>query len=90
MAGLSISLQHCTIEYVLCNSGKFSCFLKNGLWAEAGNTATLLENNMTIKTMLMPISTNIAEGKRNILTSMQKIGQMCIMTHYDNKQRAKL
>ena len=29
---------------------KFSAFLRNGLWAEAANTATLLENNLVIPT----------------------------------------
>ena len=28
----------------MLNGGKF-CFLRNGLWAEAANTATILENN---------------------------------------------
>ena len=29
--------------------GKFSCFLRNSLWAKAANTATLQENNLTTK-----------------------------------------
>ena len=32
--------------HAMLNSGKFSAFLRNGLWAEAANTATLPENNL--------------------------------------------
>ena len=39
----------------MLNGGKFSLFLRNGLWAGAMNTANLLENNLvTTKRQLSP------------------------------------
>ena len=32
--------------HTMDKGGKFSSFFRNGLWAEAANTATLLENNL--------------------------------------------
>ena len=74
----------------MLNGGKFTTYLQSGLWAEATNTAMLLENNMiTPNRTLSPFQQFFGRGKKNDLTSMQKIGEMCITTYKDNSHGAK-
>ena len=39
-------------ENAMLNSGKFSCFLRNGLWAKAAKTVISLSNNFMTKSIL--------------------------------------
>ena len=53
----------------MLNNGKFSPFLRNGLWAQATNTATLLENNPnTPMKGLSPFQQAFEKEKRKVLT----------------------
>ena len=64
---------------------------QSSLWTEAANTATLLENNLTIKCRDLITSQKVfGKGKRSTLNSMQKFGEMCIMMHQDNTHQAKV
>ena len=75
----------------MLNGGKFNGFLWNGLWAEVTNTAMLLKNNLLIPSRnLSPFQQFFGKGKRSMLSSMQKIGGMCIATYRDNTHWAKL
>jgi len=75
----------------MLNGGKFSPYLRNGLWAEAANTATYLENHLiTPNRSLTPYQQFFGKGHLHILTSMQKFGEICIATFKDNTHRAKL
>ena len=61
---------------VMLNGGKFTAYLQSCLWAEAVNTATLLENNLvTQNRTLSPFQQFFGKGKKNVLTSMQKFGE---------------
>ena len=74
----------------MLNGGKFNAYLLNGLWAEAANTATTLKNNLiTPNRTLSPFQQFFEKGKKNVLTAMQKFGEMCIATFKDNTHRAK-
>ena len=75
----------------MLNGGKFSTYLQIGLWAEAANTATILENHLiTPNRTLSLFQQFFGKGKSNVLASMQKFGEMCITTYKDNTHQAKL
>ena len=75
----------------MVNSGKFSTFLRNGLWAKAAITAILLENNLISPNReLSPFQHLLGKGKGIILSSVHKFGEMCITTYQDNSHQAKL
>ena len=77
--------------HAMLNGKTFTTFLWSSPWAEAANTAMLLENNLiTPKKTLSPFQQFFGKGKRNILTLMQKFGKMCIATYKDNSHGAKL
>ena len=81
-----------TIQPGTCHAQQWKVYpLSSGLWAEAANTATLLENNLTTPSRtLSPFQQFFGKGKKNDLTSMQKFGEMCIATYKDNNHWAKL
>ena len=69
----------------MLNSGKFNAFLWNGPWANAANTAMLLKNNLVMPSRTLgPFQQFVGKGKRCILSSMQKFGEMCITPYRDN------
>ena len=75
----------------MLNRGSDATYLQSGLWAEAGNTAMLLENNLvTPQRTLSPFQPIFGKGKKNVLTSLQKFGEMYIATYKDNSHWAKL
>ena len=54
-------------EYAMLNCGNFSSFLRNGLWPEAPNTATLLKNSiLTPNRVLSPFQQFFGKGQRRI------------------------
>ena len=75
----------------MLNGGKFSAFLKNSLRAEATNTTTLLKNYTIIsKGDVSPFQHIFGKGKRSILFSVQKFGEMCITIYGDNSHQTEL
>ena len=62
--------------HAMLNCGKFTAYLCNGLWAKAANQS--------------PFQQVLGKGKRSILSSMQKFGEMCIATYRVNTHQAKL
>ena len=75
----------------MLNGGNFTPYLHSSLSAEAANTAMFLENHLTTPNRtLNPFQQFFGKGKPNVLTSMQKVGEMCIATFKDNPHRAKL
>ena len=75
----------------MLNGGKFTTYLWSHLCAEAVNTAMLLKNNfITQNRTLSPFEQFFGKGKKHVLTSMQKFGEMCITTYKDNTHWAKL
>ena len=50
---------------IILNKGKFSSFLRIGLWAEAANIPTLLENNLITKAKDLSLFQQFLEGKMN-------------------------
>ena len=77
--------------HAMLNSGKFTDFLQIGLWAEAANTAMLLEKNLfTPNRTLRPFQHFFGKGKKHVLTSMQNFDEMCTTTYKDNTHQAKL
>ena len=69
----------------MINGGKFTTFLQSSLWAEAANTAMLLENHLIIPNkILSSFQQFFGKGKKSFLTLMQKIGEMCITTYKVN------
>ena len=69
-----------------CSSKTFSSFLRNGIWAEASNTATLLENNLlTPNRDLSQFQHFFGKG-----VLVQKFIEMCIITYQDQYHWAKL
>ena len=77
------------VHAVLINI-KFIAYLQSGLWAEATNTAMLLKNNLlTPNRTLSPFQQFFGKGKKPVLTSMQKFGDMCIATYKDNTHWSK-
>ena len=55
------------------------------------NTAMLLEKNLfTLSRNLSPFQQFFGKGKKSILSSMQKFGEMCVTTNWDNSHCAKL
>ena len=66
----------------ILKSGKFSSFLRCDSWTKATNTVTLIENNLiTTNRVWNPFQQFCGKGKQNILSLVQKIGEMCITTH---------
>ena len=58
----------------MLNGGKFTAYLQSSLWAEAANTATLLENNLvTPNRTLSPFQQFFGKGKKTVLASMQNL-----------------
>ena len=77
--------------HTMLNGKTFNTFLKNGIWAEAAKTAMHLKNNLlTSSKNLSPFQQVFGKGKRSILSLVQKFGEMCITTHWDNSYCAKL
>ena len=75
----------------MLNGGKFTPYLQSGLWAEAANTATILENHLiTPNRTLSPFQQFFGKGKKSVLNSMQKFGETCIITYKDNTHQAIL
>ena len=75
----------------MLNCGTFPHFLRNGLWAEAANTAKLVKNNLNTKSRdLSPFKHVFGKEKRSMSNTLYKFGEMCIITHSDNLQYAKL
>ena len=73
------------------NGGKFTTFLQSCLWAEATNTAMLLENNLiTLNRTLSPFQQFFGKRKKYVVTYVQKFGEMCIITYKNNTHQAKL
>ena len=71
--------------WTMLNDRKFSGLFRNILWAEKVPTAFLLENNlMTSKWILSPFQQFFGKGKRSILPSLQKFGEICVVTFYGN------
>ena len=65
--------------------------IEKWLWAQAANTATLLENNTFTPTRdLSPFQQTFGKRKRIIFTLVHKFDEMCITIHHDNSQQAKL
>ena len=50
----------------MLNSGKCSRFLTNGLWADAANTATLLENNLIMNSRDLFLFQNFLGKEREL------------------------
>ena len=66
--------------HVMLNGSKFTAYLQSGLWADAANTAALLKNNLiTTNRTLSPFQQFFGKGKKTVLTSIQKFGEMCII-----------
>ena len=77
--------------HAMLNSGKFTTYLRSGLWAENANTATFLENHLiTPNRTLSPFQQFFGKGKKTVLTLMQKLAEMCIATYKNNTNWAKL
>ena len=65
------------------NDVKFSCIFRNDLWAKAAKTVMLLENNILMNSIdLSPAI--FGNGKRGVMSSLQKFGVMCIMAYCDH------
>ena len=89
-----IKCMFATLFNLVCTmlkSSKLTSYLQSGLWAEAANIAMLLKNSLItpIRT-LSPFQQFFGKEKKNVLTSMQKFGEMCIATNKDNSHWAKL
>ena len=69
--------------HAMLNGGKFTAYLWNGLWAEAANTAMILENNLITPNVNFKIF--LGRGRR-----LSVFGEMCIPTYKDNTDQAKL
>ena len=79
------------VLYAMVNSEKFSAILRSSLWTEAANTATLLENNLfTPSKDSSAFQQSFGKGKRNILSLVQKFGEICITTYRHNSHWAKI
>ena len=66
-------------------------FLQNSLWAKVANITIILENNIvTPNKDLSLFQQYFGRGRRSILSSVQKFGEMCIATYWDNFHWAKL
>ena len=75
----------------MLKGGKFTTYQRNCPWTEAAKTATLLQNNLiTPNRNPSPFQNFFVKGKKSILTSMQKFGEICIATYKDNTHQAKL
>ena len=75
----------------MLNGGKFTQYLCSGLLAEAANTATFLKNHLTTPNRsLNPFQQFFGKGKSHVLKSMQKFGEICIVSFKDNTHQAKL
>ena len=75
----------------MLNGGKFSSILRDSLWAETANMATLFENNIFSPTRdLSPFQQIFRNRKRSILPSVQKFSKICIITHCGSSQQVKL
>ena len=71
--------------HAMLNGGKLTIHVQSGLWAEAANTAMILENNpVTPNRTLSPFQQFFGKGKKSVLTSMQKFSEMCNFTYKDN------
>ena len=68
-----------------------TAYLQSCLWAEAVTTAVILENNLITPTRtLSPFQQFFGKGKKSVLSVMQKLSEMCIITFKDNTHWAKL
>ena len=77
--------------HTILNGGKFTTYLQSSLWAEAANTAMLIENNLiTPNRTLSPFQLFFGKEKKSVLSSMQKFGETCITTFKENRHWAKL
>ena len=62
------------IEYKLClMMGSSLVFWRNGLWAEAADTATLLKNNTLTNSRELSPFLQLCKGNRNVLSLLQKL-----------------
>ena len=72
----------------MLNSGKFS-FFRNGLWAEAANTATLLEKNLLTPIGAFSPFHQFLERKEFFSFSCKNLVK-CTTTHHNSSHQAKL
>ena len=57
----------------ILNGGKFSCFLRKSLWADAANTVMPMENNLITKPRKLSLFLNFWEEKEKCLVFITKI-----------------
>ena len=91
-------LVHCAqvcypIQLGLCHAQWWQVYhlpMKRSL-GRSCNTATLLKNNLiTPNRTPSPFQQFFGKGKKSVLTSIQKFGEMCIITYKDITHQAKL
>ena len=78
------------LVHVMLNDRKFTAFLRNDLWDEATNTVTLRKNNIIPNIAISTFQQFFLKGKRIILSTVQKLCEMCITTYRDNTHWTKL
>ncbi len=63
----------------MLNGGKFSSSLQNQLWAEAYQTATVLQNSLVSQQgAIHPYHQFFGKGRSSILVAVQRFGEICI------------
>ena len=91
MAALNGNILLNVIEYVQYSMVGNFLFFENGLWTEAANTNTLLENNLlTLTRDLSSFQHLFWKRKINILILAKKFGETCISPYHINSHQAKL
>ncbi len=66
----------------MLNGGKFISSLRNLLWAEASQTATVLQNNLVSQQgAMIPYHQFFGKGRKNILDRVQRFGEICIVAN---------
>ena len=82
---------HSFLQWGMHQWQKFNAFPWNSLWAETASTTMLLKNNLlNPNRTLSPFHQFFGKGKRSILSSMQKFGEICVTTHRVSSYCAKL
>ncbi len=66
----------------MLNGGKFSSSLRNQLWAEAAQTATVLQNSLVSQQGAMsPYHQFFGKRRTSILDTVQRFGEICIVAN---------
>ncbi len=75
----------------MLNGGKFTSSLQNLLWAEAAQTAKVLQSNLASQQRAMsPYYQFFGKGRTRILDTAQRFDEICIVaSHYEQDAESR-